>query len=255
MGTDAPRAPLNQSAINENSSQYWRVQVVEVTGSTQEDLAVAVTIGDAFAGDVIAAEYQRMGRGRLDRTFEAESSTALMFSFAIAPQRSKDYWSYLPLLAGIAVAESINSLNPHMSCRLKWPNDLLIGEKKLGGIIAQTVGDNVIIGIGINVEMSTDQLPVSHATSIAIEGGQNLNRNDLLATILKNFEAALRKWEAGDDMQDQYRVLSSTIGKAIEAHLPGGALKTGKALNIDHHGGLILDTGEVITSGDVIHLR
>ena len=255
MGTDAPRAPLDQDAIAKKISQYWRVQVVEVTESTQDDLAVAVTIADALAGDVIAAEYQSKGRGRLDRTFEAAKSSALMFSFFITPQRDKSYWSFLPLLTGLAAHDALESLDNNVEIDIKWPNDLFIDGKKTAGIIAQTVGDGVVIGIGINVGMNESELPVPTATSLGIHSYRELDRNKILIAFLATFERYFSEWDKGYEFVDEYTAVLSTIGKDVEIQLPGGELKHGKVDRIDHHGALILTDGTAITAGDVIHLR
>ena len=88
--------------ISEKISQYWRVSVVEVTGSTQDDLTQLVADKKASNGDVIATEFQSAGRGRLDRKFDAPASSALLFSFYIEPKREKSDWSFLPLLTGLS---------------------------------------------------------------------------------------------------------------------------------------------------------
>ena len=151
MGMDMPRAPLDPSQIAATLSHYWRVSVVDLTTSTQEDLAEKINSGDAHSGDVIVANFQSAGRGRLDRTFSAPASTALLFSLYLTPQKSRTEWGFLPLLAGISIAETLNKVNAGIS--IKWPNDLLINEKKVGGIISTVHGEGVIIGIGINVSM------------------------------------------------------------------------------------------------------
>lgn len=255
MGTDAPRAPLDQVAISEKISQYWRVKVVEVTGSTQEDLAVAVTINEAHSGDVIAAEYQSRGRGRLDRSFDAAPHSALMFSFYVEPKREKSYWSFLTLLSGMAVKSALNSLDAEIPISIKWPNDLFIGTYKTAGLIAQTAGNGVVIGIGINVGMNESELPVPTATSLAINGFKSLDRNEILGAILNQFENLFTLWDAGDDFVDQYIDASATVGTEVKATLPGGEIKRGLVRTIDHHGALIFDDGVVITAGDIVHLR
>ena len=255
MGTDALRAPLDQVSIDQKISQYWRVKVVDVTESTQDDIAVSATLGEAHHGDVVVAEYQSKGRGRLDRTFEAASGASLTFSFFIKPMRENSYWSFLPLLSGIAVHRALESLDPNILTSIKWPNDLLIGDKKIAGIIAQTSGPGVVIGIGLNVGMTRDELPVPHASSLKLNGYAQLNRNLILAEILNQFELVFKEWDLGRDFVDEYMSLSSTIGVEIEAQLPGGVIHSGVAEKVDHHGALILGSGTVITAGEIVHLR
>ena len=260
MGTNAPRAPLDQSAIARELSQYWRVSVVDVTTSTQDEIVKIFSnspvINSENLNDVVVAEFQSHGRGRLNRTFDAPKSSALLFSFSHQPKRNQSDWGFIPLLTGMCVARALNSfVLGQASVTLKWPNDLLVEEKKLGGIIAEVRGDSVIIGVGINVEMAIEELPVEGATSLAIVGSTELNRNSLLVKILKEIQFGLTSWDAGEIFVDRYREASSTIGKQVRVHRPNGDVIESRAMDIDSSGGLILESGERITVGDVIHLR
>jgi BirA family biotin operon repressor/biotin-[acetyl-CoA-carboxylase] ligase len=255
MSTDAPRAPLDRKAISAEISHYWRVSVVEITGSTQDDLYQRATTSDGVAKSVIAAEYQSAGRGRLDRTFIAPATSALTFSLYIEPKIEREEWSFLTLLTGISICEALTLVDPKIAIGLKWPNDLLIGEKKVGGIIAQATDKGVVIGIGINVHMSKEELPVENATSLSIEGFTNLNRNTILSAILNHIEVNFQVWELGQSFIEKYRQLSVTIDKDIEATLPGGLSIRSKAIGISESGALLLESGEAVTVGDVVHLR
>jgi BirA family biotin operon repressor/biotin-[acetyl-CoA-carboxylase] ligase len=255
VSTDTPRPALEKSLISEKISQYWRVSVVEVTGSTQDDLAARVLRNEVQSGEVLVTDFQSAGRGRLDRNFEAPKGSALLFSTYIKPQRDKSEWSFLPILAGLVTTLALSELDPSPASQLKWPNDILIGDKKVGGIIAQVTTDGVILGIGINVGMSPDELPVPHATSLSIEGFATLNRNLLLASFLNTFEEMLLRWEDGEDIRHLYRERSATLGRKIQADLPGGGSRTGLAEDISLVGELILEDGQRITVGDIVHLR
>jgi BirA family biotin operon repressor/biotin-[acetyl-CoA-carboxylase] ligase len=253
MGVDMPRAPLDQSQIAASLSQYWRVSVVDLTTSTQEDLAEKISTGDAHNGDVIVANFQSAGRGRLDRSFSAPASTALLFSFYFTPTQHRADWGFIPLLAGVSVAKTLNELNAGVL--IKWPNDLLIKQKKVGGIISTIHNEGVIVGIGINVSMTTEELPVSSATSLELEGVLTLDRNDLLAKILNGLESEFNQWDQGRLFVDQYKVLSATIGAEVRIELPGGQQILSKAISIDNQGQLHLEDGQIVSVGDVIHLR
>jgi BirA family biotin operon repressor/biotin-[acetyl-CoA-carboxylase] ligase len=241
--------------ISQKISQYWRVSVVEVTGSTQDDLAALVARNEAINGEVLVTEYQSAGRGRLDRTFDAPESSALLFSLFIEPKREKSEWSFLPLLAGLISTLAISELDPRLTVELKWPNDLQLGGKKLGGIIAQATSNGVILGIGINVAMDQSELPVDHATSLMIEDCAILDRNLLLASILNNFEELLERWEDGEDLRHLYRERSATLSQKIQIELPGGEKRSGFVEDISPAGELILEGGQRITVGDIVHLR
>lgn len=229
--------------------------MVEVTGSTQDDLAQKVADKKATNGDVIATEFQRAGRGRLDRKFDAPASSALMFSFYIEPSREKSDWSFLPLLTGMSAIFALTELDPASSPTLKWPNDILLGNGKVGGIIAQASGDGVVIGVGINVGMTEAELPVVTATSLSIHGFTVLNRNLILSTFLTVFEELFERWQHGEDLRHLYNERSSTIGHAIRIEHPDGSFKNGKAIDVTPAGELILEDGSRVSVGDIVHLR
>ena len=112
-----------------------------------------------------------------------------------------------------------------------------------------------MIGIGINVAMASDELPVSNATSLMLENCSALNRNTILAAILNHIEVNFQMWELGQSFIDQYRALSVTLGREVEVSLPGGVLIQSKAVGISEFGALLLGNGEAVTVGDVVHLR
>jgi BirA family biotin operon repressor/biotin-[acetyl-CoA-carboxylase] ligase len=253
--TNAPRPPLDSSVISENISRYWRVSVVEVTGSTQDDLAQLVTDKNAHTGDVIVTEYQSAGRGRLERKFDAPQSSALMFSLYIQPQRDKSDWSFLTLLTGLSAIFSLTKLDPESAPTLKWPNDILLGDGKVGGIIAQAVGDGVVIGVGINVGMAQSELPVAHATSLMLNEFSVLDRNLILASFLNTFQELLERWHDGEDLRHLYNERSATIGREVRIEHPDGSHKIGKAVDIAPTGELILEDGSRVSVGDIVHLR
>ncbi len=255
MSLIVPRPPLDVAEISKRISQYWRVSVVEVTGSTQDDIAAKISCGDALHGDVLVSDFQSAGRGRLDREFEAAPSSALTFSFFIEPERDRDEWGFIPLLTGLAVVFALQEIDSRVVTQLKWPNDLLITDSKLGGIISQAAGNGVIIGVGINVAMNAGELPVSHATSLYLNDFAQLNRNYLLPAFLKHFEELFSRWQKGEDLRHLYREKSATIGCSIRVELPGGKTLEGQALDISAHGELILDDGTRVSVGDVVHLR
>jgi BirA family biotin operon repressor/biotin-[acetyl-CoA-carboxylase] ligase len=181
--------------------------------------------------------------------------TALTFSMYIEPKVDKSEWSFLTLLAALSVREAIASLESTTRIDVKWPNDLLIGEKKCAGIIAQATDKGVVIGIGINVGMNVSELPVPTATSLAIEGGLELDRNIILAAILNHFEVNLQIWELGKSFIAEYIEASATIGVDVEVSLPGGKVIKSRATGVSDAGELLLESGEAVTVGDVVHLR
>ena len=254
VGSQAPRAPLNKSFIDANISQYWRVSVVDLTASTQSDLAELVNASVAKSGEVIAAEFQSIGRGRLDRKFEAPPQSALLFSFYITPKRARSDWSFISFLAALAMREVITE-NLTENTTLKWPNDILIGDKKVAGLLAQQISDGVIVGIGLNVAMDADELPVPTATSLALSGSNNLDRNLLFSAFLNRFENIFKDWDSGNDFLEKYRQVSSTLGRQVRVEVLGRDSIEAEAVAITAQGALILSDGTEVNVGDVVHLR
>ncbi len=206
------------------------------------------------SGDCVVAEFQSAGRGRLDRKFESAPNVALLFSFYIAPTRSAQ-WGWIPLIAGIAVAQTLNEETQTTSFKTKWPNDVISPSGKVCGVLCERYGAGIIVGVGVNVSTEPSELPVATASSIFIETGLELDRNTLLVAILNNFAELFMSWDSGADMKSKYRALSETIGLEVSVLFPGGGSIEGLAISVDDEGRLNLESGELISVGDVIHLR
>jgi BirA family biotin operon repressor/biotin-[acetyl-CoA-carboxylase] ligase len=189
----------------------------------------------------------------LDRSFLAPPSTALLFSVYLTPERSRDDWGFIPLLAGFSIADTLRKISANVS--IKWPNDLLIDEKKVGGIISTAVGQGVIIGIGINVSTTTTELPVESATSLALAGVTKLDRNFLLALLLNAFERDFTDWDQGESFLEKYSELSATREREVTIVGPSESTIQSRALSFDEQGRLHLEDGQIVTVGDVAHLR
>jgi BirA family biotin operon repressor/biotin-[acetyl-CoA-carboxylase] ligase len=254
MEVEMVREALNESAINATlRGSYWRVSVFQSLTSTQSELIGKENLQH---GEVFVTEFQSAGRGRINRTFEATESSALLFSLYLEPKRNKMEWSAIPLLAGLSLVNALSNLDEKLETNLKWPNDLLIGERKVAGILAEARPDGVIVGIGLNVEMVKSELPVPTATSLKLENFAELNRNIILSEILTNLALTIELWESGSNIGfEQYRQASSTLGKEVEVHLPSGEIISSRATGITDVGELQLANGARVNVGDVIHLR
>lgn len=245
------RAYLDQSRISATlSSNYWRVRVLDEVTSTQDLLKNELV----SSGDCFVAEFQSAGRGRLERKFESPPNVALLFSFYIEPTRSTQ-WGWIPLLAGIAVAQTLNMETATNSFTTKWPNDVNSPTGKICGILCERYGAGIIVGIGVNVSTEPVDLPVPTASSIFIDTGIELDRNNLLVAILNHFDQIFSRWNSGADLTPTYRALSQTIGLEVSILLPDGQTITGRAIGVDDEGRLILESGDLISVGDVVHLR
>ena len=255
--------PLDSESINAQvKTSYWRVNVVESTGSTQVDLVKKVRDGKATHGDVLATEFQSAGRGRLDRTFIAPPRSALLFSVYVEPKSDGERWGWLPLLAGQSVCSALTEvldIKSDDTVKMKWPNDILLNERKVAGLLAERVEipgtTGVVIGIGINVYTPQEELPVASATSFTLQGYPECDRNELLVHILKSFSKNLERWENEDaSLLLEYANASATLGRQVAIEIPGQSPVFSVATGIDASGALVLENGKHITVGDVIHV-
>lgn len=272
--SDLDRPPLNTTALRRGlvrpGSLWSSVEVVDRTGSTNSDLVSLAASGKATEGAVLVAEEQSTGRGRLDRAWSAPARSGLFFSVLLDPAGVPvERWGWLPLLTGVAVATGL-SRSAGVDTALKWPNDVLVTvggeERKAGGILAERAGDaGVVVGVGINVSLRTDELPVPTAGSLALAGAQVTDRDPLLRAMLRSLEQWYVRWRdaSGDPstsrLQETYVAGCSTLGRRVRAHLPGDRSVVGDAVAIDGEGRLVLATGngtrEAVSAGDIVHLR
>ncbi|NUP03433.1 MAG: biotin--[acetyl-CoA-carboxylase] ligase [Nonomuraea sp.] len=264
--SDLDRPPLSEAALTRAlvrpGSLWTGVTVVDSTGSTNADLAAAAREG-AAEGTVLVAESQVAGRGRLDRAWSAPPRSGLTFSILLKPTAPILTQGWLPLLYGVAAASAVRRL-AEVDVRLKWPNDLLIGERKLAGVLAERVDGAVVIGMGLNVTLREEEAPVATATSLAMEKAACLDRDPLLRAVLREVESHYRDWEeAGGDaeasgLRAAYLATSATVGRRVRVELPGEQAVTGLATGVDGSGHLQLDAGDqryTLGAGDVVHVR
>nr|WP_265567136.1 biotin--[acetyl-CoA-carboxylase] ligase [Streptomyces hygroscopicus] len=272
--SDLDRPPLNAATLRSGllrEGGFWSgIEVVQRTGSTNSDLVALAAAGSAAEGTVLVAEEQNAGRGRLDRTWTAPARSGLFFSVLLEPAGVPvARWGWLPLLAGVAVATGL-ARAAGVDTALKWPNDLLVSvggeERKAGGILAERAGEAaVVVGIGINVTLREDELPVPMAGSLALAGARTTDRDPLLRAVLRSLADWYSRWRAADGdpaacgLQETYAAGSATLGRLVRADLPGDRSITGEAVAIDGDGRLVLATDEGVQepvgAGDVVHLR
>lgn len=239
----------------------WSVEVLDETTSTNAVLAERARAG-APEGLVVAAEHQSAGRGRLDRQWQSPARSGLTFSMLLRPAVPDRSWPWLPLLAGIAVLDGIARASG-AQCRLKWPNDVLLGDRKLGGLLAERVetptGPAAVLGVGVNVSTRTDELPVPAATSLAVAGWP-VDRTVLLSQVLAELTRRYSDWTpaATSELRAAYRARCASVGQPVRVHLPGREPLEGTASDIDPDGALVVVTTDgpvAVSAGDVVHLR
>jgi BirA family biotin operon repressor/biotin-[acetyl-CoA-carboxylase] ligase len=198
------------------------VQWLQSVSSTQ-DVARRLPVGS-----IVVADHQTAGRGRLDRKWQSPPGTALLVSFVLPPH------PLMSLAAGVAAAEACAS-----SVRLKWPNDLLLGGAKVGGILVEATPSKAICGIGINLSWSPP-------------GAARLNQDR--GQLFEKLRIELERWSSAEPttVLARWRELSETLGRRVRVELPGSVIE-GTADDIGPGGELIVD-GLAVTVGSVTHL-
>jgi BirA family biotin operon repressor/biotin-[acetyl-CoA-carboxylase] ligase len=254
--------PSLAAALTSDTSLWRSLEVVEETGSTNAAL-VAAAAADAPEGAVLVAEHQVAGRGRLDRVWTSPPRAGLTVSFLLRPDVPAARRGWLPLLTGVALAEAVGEVSG-VRASLKWPNDLLAGDgRKLAGILAETGGAAVVVGVGLNVSTSADELPDT-GTSLSRVLGSTVDRAPVLLAFLRAVERRYLRWTAalGDPvisgLAEDYLRWSSTVGTQVSVSLPDGSILEGTAQAVDWDGRLVVATpqGSVeLASGDVRHVR
>ncbi|MGW6425289.1 biotin--[acetyl-CoA-carboxylase] ligase [Nocardia sp. NPDC055053] len=259
------RAPIDARRLDSSSADgplsfYERIDVVESTGSTNADL-VARAADSTADRQALLAEEQVSGRGRHARTWVSPPRAQISLSILVRlPDIDPTTLGWLPLLTGVAVVDALRRATG-AGAELKWPNDVLLGGRKLAGILAEVAATGaapaVVVGIGLNVDLDESELPVPHATSLTL-AGIDTDRTGLVAAILTEFAARFSAWQragwATSELAAAYRERCATIGVDVRAELPGGQVLTGVATGIDDTGRLLIGD-RAVSAGDVSHLR
>ncbi|MFS0130778.1 biotin--[acetyl-CoA-carboxylase] ligase [Corynebacterium striatum] len=271
-------APLDIERIRTAlADDFAVIDYVEQTGSTNTDLMQAENVAD---GTVLLANEQVSGKGRLGRTWVSPAGSQLILSVLILPE-ALEYLGTLPLASGLAVTDTVEG------SVLKWPNDVHIDGNKLCGILAEagpvgaafksvpktefnkaevnkaevapkteagaTLSARVVVGMGLNVTLTREQLPIEKATSLALEG-RDTDRTELAIALLKNLRRRITQWENQDpQLMADYRRVCSSIGQEVRLEAPTGDV-VGVVESIADDGRINVG-GEYYSAGDVTHLR
>lgn len=258
-----------------------RLEVVQSTGSTNDDVVADLgrDPGSWPAGSLLVADHQLAGRGRSGRTWVAPPRSALTCTFVVRPAAG-DPIGWLPLLAGLAVVRALRA-TAGVPVRLKWPNDVVVvgsatqdvsgwgTDRKVAGILCDVValpaGPAVAVGIGVNVAQRAEALPVPSATSLALAGARDLDREVLLVALVGALAQIADRWHAGrgdvrtSGLAEEVSSVCGTLGRSVRVDLPGGAQLTGRALRLADDGALVVRTPDgvehEVRAGDVAHLR
>lgn len=219
------------------------VHMIEECASTN-DVLLALAEAGAGEGELVVAERQTAGRGRLGRSWQSEPGQGLLFSLLARPRLPAETAATLPLVAGVAMAQALRAQG-FTNAGLKWPNDILLNERKVCGILceAQTSAkgiEGIVVGVGVNVGHAPEEL--AHR-AVGLAGA--VDRLELLAHFCEVFEGAYDRWTTGGlgALRGELDALDCKRGKTITVK-PGREVLTGVARGIRDDGALLLETPE-----------
>ena len=232
------------------TTRFRDIRLLDEVDSTNR-LAAALAARGEPEGLVLSADHQTAGRGRLQRTWEAAPGDGLLVSVLLRPaELPVARWYLLTAAAALAGADACDRV-AGVRALVKWPNDLLVDEAKLAGILAESAGGAVVVGMGINVHAG----PPGSACLDRV-AGRRVDRAELLVAWLQALEGYLRDWAR---IAQVYPVRCSTVGREISVELREGRFLRGRATGVDELGRLVVRERDGATTavavGDVTHVR
>ncbi|MGV8977671.1 MAG: biotin--[acetyl-CoA-carboxylase] ligase [Cellulomonas sp.] len=280
------RRPLRTSVVRSlllaPAGPLARVEVAERVGSTNRELIERLRAepNDWPAPSMLVADHQDDGQGRAGRTWQTPPHAALTVSFALHPDGPISSFGWIPLLAGLGAVTALRA-TAGVRASLKWPNDLMLPApdgadldgwgrvRKVGGVLSELVetsaGRVVVVGLGLNVSQVADELPVPSATSLALAGAREVDREILLVALVAALDELMGRWREHDgDVHEsglaaEVASVCSTLATRVRVELPGGDEVTGTATRLGPDGALVVvdDTGTEnhVRAGDVRHIR
>lgn len=238
-------------------SVVWRVHHFDDIDSTNTWVADAAVRGER-EGLVALADHQIAGRGRHGRTWESPARTALLCSLLLRPSIDLDDLQLVVAAVSLSVRDALVRLSG-VRPDLKWPNDLVVGDAKLGGVLAEAVptddGLAVVVGVGVNLAWCPPG-----AASVSGLSGVTLVARGLLDIVLEGLDARLELLDAAPgraSLREEYERALATVGRRVRVELAGEAHE-GEARGVDHVGRLVVEVGgatRTFSAGDVVHLR
>ncbi len=258
----APLTLLDANAIKrEAASCDWPVLVFDTIDSTNAEALRAIQRGDA-APFLVLAERQTAGRGRRGRKWVSPFAENIYYSLVLRIQGGMRQLEGLSLVVGLAVLQALRESGVQ-SAGLKWPNDLLVGQKKIAGILLELVGDpadvcHVVLGVGINVNMQSADEVDQQWTSMKLESGRPFDRNTLVALLGVTLQKYLDRHQMGGFTAIQHEWEQNHLWQGRLVSLTAGSNQIdGEVLGIDSQGALRLRVGgvEKVFSGGELSLR
>jgi len=231
--------------------------------SSTNDTANSLAASGEKEGTVIIAEYQSRGRGRLGRKWISPREKGAYLSIILRPDILPREVSLITLCSSLAVAKTIRE-QIGLAAFIKWPNDILINQKKTCGILTELNGETdkinfVIVGIGININTKRELLPEG-ATSLSVEKGEEISRLKFVKALLENLDKYYKIFNSGkiECIIKEYKKLSVVLDKPVQINYHN-QLISGHVVDVDKEGALILrmDSGfnKRVLAGDVVMLR
>ncbi|PKQ18035.1 MAG: biotin--[acetyl-CoA-carboxylase] ligase [Actinobacteria bacterium HGW-Actinobacteria-8] len=259
----ASRVPLTAEAVARLVGEHAALSAVAVTAaspSTNSDLLVALAAEPAAWPHMSAlvTDHQTAGRGRSGREWHTPRGAALTVSFVVRPRLDPERWGLVPLAVGLACVRALRA--DGVLAMLKWPNDVVVSVedhgvhgwgtfRKVAGILCERQDDVVVSGIGINVSQTAEELPVPHATSLAMLGSLHLDRCELLEGLARHLAEVIREVERdADAFLADVEAATATLGQQVIVERPGQPPLSGKAVGLGRDGSLTVRTAE---GGDI----
>jgi BirA family biotin operon repressor/biotin-[acetyl-CoA-carboxylase] ligase len=234
--------------------RIWTIRRFAELDSTNRRLLDDARSGMAD-GAVTVADHQTAGRGRLDRTWEAAPGSSLLVSVLLRPRLDATRTHVVVMAAALALRDAVTEV-AGFTPELKWPNDLVVGDRKLAGLLAERDGDAVVVGAGLNVRADAfgpDLAPI--ATACETEAGAAVDRDAVLDRFL---DVLGQRLDDLDAVLVDYRAGLGTLGRAVRVET-AAATVTGTAVDVHDDGALVVraddGTEHVVTTGDVTQLR
>ena len=261
---DAARFDRDDFTRALGTRRMGRTLIARASVESTQDVAWEALASGLPDGTTVVADAQTRGRGRAGRSWWMPGAKALALSIALHPGCDSREMGTLPLVAGLALAEALESLGATgprgtsgppgtrgtsgLQVRLKWPNDVLVGERKLAGILCESrrrggAGDAVVVGVGVNVAQAADEFPpelAASATSLALEGVR-ISRERVAAALLNRLEPLWDEHAEGgrEAVLERWRARADFWGRSVTVRTPSGTL-TGIARSLDDDGGLVI---------------
>lgn len=206
----------------------------------------------------VVSASQTSGKGRLNRDWISEPGASAAISLLLRPGLNSSQLGWLTLMAAVSVRATVDRFSSQPAS-IKWPNDVLVNGKKISGILARLEQPDLIMGVGINLKAQTSA--PAHAVSLD-ELGSNASLDDVAAEFLTQFRARYSRFKLDSSWAleltaNEFRQHCGTLGQDVRAIYPDGSELLGRALDIDEHGNLLVESDGIvsISAADIVHLR